>query len=219
MIYLVCINHHQPDALAPMMAATSSFGDRRVLVLDRSPEIAPYGWPHVVRNSEGEGFLAGRMRDLGLSYVRRHFPDCTGVLFVDGDRIPQEDLQPYCQGDAVLFSVVNDPRGEVPGALCDCTEWCVDSEGSPFMTPAFYLSMRCIEAVLEDGRLFAACFDGLWGGEDHDLGDRVVAAGYRVMASSAAVSGTLVDRYSADGLDDRNYKIRRERYNKRVDNG
>ena len=87
------------------------------------------------------------------------------------------------------------------------------------MTPAFYLSMRCIEAVLEDGRLFAACFDGLWGGEDHDLGDRVVAAGYRVMASSAAVSGTLIDRYSSDGLDDRNYKLRIERYNKRVNNG
>lgn len=211
MIYLVCINHHQPASIAPMLAATSSFGARRVLVLDRSPEIAPYGWPHVERNSEGDGWLAGRMRDLGLSYVRAHFPDCTGVLFIDGDRIPQQDLLPFCQGDAVLFSVEDDPRGEVPGLLCDCTEWCKDRHESPFMSPALYLSMYCIEAVLESGRLFAACFDGVWGEEDRDLGDRIVHAGFRVMASNAKVSGTLIDRYSANGIDNQNYLIRQAR--------
>ena len=211
MIYLVCINHHQPASIAPMLAATSSFGDRRVLVLDRSPEIAPFGWPHVIRNSDGDGWLAGRMRDRGLAYVRANFQDCTGVLFIDGDRIPQDDLLPLCQGDAVLFSVEDDPRGEVPGPLCDCTEWCNDRHESPFMSPALYLSMYCIEAVLEAGRLFAACFDGVWGEEDRDLGDRIVHAGFRVMASSAKVSGTLIDRYAANGLDNRNYIIRQER--------
>ena len=216
MIYLVCINHHQSGCIGHMLAATASFGARRVLVLDRSPEIAPYGWPHVVRNAHGDGWLAGRMRDLGLAYVRANFQDCTGVLFVDGDRIPQENLQPYCQGDAVLFSVVNDPRGEVPGDLCDCTEWCRDFAESPFMSPALYLSRHCIETVLEDGCLFAPCFDGLWGEEDRDLGDRVVHAGFRVLASSAAVSGTLLDRYSANGIDNRNYMTRRERYNTRI---
>ena len=216
MIWLVCINKDQPDSISPMLSATSSFGNNRVLVLDRSPEIAPYGWPHVVRNSCGDGWLAGRMRDLGLAYVRANFQDCTGVLFIDGDRIPQQDLLPYCQGDAVLFSVADDPRGEVPGDLCDCTEWCRDFAESPFMSPALYLSRRCIETVLEDGRLFAPCFDGLWGEEDRDLGDRIVSAVFRVMASSAKVSGTLVDRYSANGVDNRNHRIRRERYNKRV---
>lgn len=216
MIYLVCINHHQPASIGPMLAATSSFGSRRVLVLDRSPEIAPYGWPHVVRNSEGDGWLAGRMRDLGLAYVRANFQDCTGVLFVDGDRIPQEDLQPYCQGDAVLFSVERDPRGLVPGPLCDCTEWCLDFKDSPFMSPAMYLSMGCIRSVIENDRLFAPCFDGLWGEEDRDLGDRVVHAGFRVLASSAKVSGTLIDRYSANGIDNRNYLIRQARNSTRA---
>ena len=216
MIYLVCINKNQPDALAPMLAATAAFGKRRVIVLDRSPEIAPYGWPHVVRSSEGEGWLAGRMRDLGLAYVRANFQDCTGVLFIDGDRIPEEDLQPCCQGDAVLFSVVNDPRGEVPGDLCDCTDFCLDFKESPFMSPAMYLSMSCIRCVIDDDRLFAPCFDGLWGEEDRDLGDRIVAAGYRVMASSAKVSGTLIDRYSANGIDNRNYLIRKNRYEQRL---
>lgn len=219
MIYLVCINHHQPGCIGHMLAATSSFGTRRVLVLDRSPEIAPYGWPHVVRNAHGDGWLAGRMRDLGLAYVRANFPGCTGVLFIDGDRIPQEDLQPYCQGDAVLFSVADDPRGEVPGPLCDCTEWCKDFRENPFMSPALYLSMRCIDSAMEDGRLFAACFDGIWGEEDRDLGDRIVHSGFRVMAAKAKVSGTLIDRYSSDGLDDRNHRIRRERYNRRVNDG
>ena len=216
MIYLVCINHHQPDALGPMLKVTASFGSSRVLVLDRSTEIAPYGWPHVVRNVAGEGFLAGRMRDLGLAYVLANFTDCTGVLFIDGDRIPQEDLLPYCQGDAVLFSVVDDPRGEVPGPLSDCTEWCKDRHNSPFMSPALYLSMRCIETALEDGRLFAACFDGIWGEEDRDLGDRIVAAGFQVRATCAKVSGTLVDRYAANGVDARNYRIRQQRYNSRL---
>ena len=152
MICLVCINKGQPDSLAPMLGATASFGQRRVLVLDRSPEIAPFGWPHVVRNSDGEGFLAGKMRDLGLAYVRTNFPDCTGVLFIDGDRIPQEDLLPFCVGDCTLFSVVDDMRGEVPGRLCDCTDWCFDFLNSPFLSPSLYLSMTCIDKVLEGGR-------------------------------------------------------------------
>lgn len=217
MIYLVCINNGQPDALAPMLAASASFGDRRVLVLDRSPEIAPFGWPHVVRNSDGDGWLAGRMRDIGLSYVRANFPDCTGVLFVDGDRIPQEDLLPFCVGDCTLFSTVDDMRGEVPGRLCDCTEWCKDFKNSPFMSPALYLSMSCINAVLEDGRLFASCFDGIWGEEDRDLGDRVVHAGFRVMATNTKVSGALVDRFTRDGIDQRNFWIRKKRHEGRLD--
>lgn len=216
MIYLICINKGQPDSIVPMLGATASFGDRRVLVLDRSPEIAPFGWPHVVRNSDGDGWLAGRMRDIGLTYVRANFPDCTGVLFVDGDRIPQEDLLPFCVGDCTLFSVVDDMRGEVPGRLCDCTEWCFDWLNSPFMSPALYLSMACIDRVLEDGRLFAACFDGLWGEEDRDLGDRVALAGFRIMATNAKVSGKLVDRYATDGIDNRNFHIRKKRHEERI---
>ena len=214
MIYLVCINKAQPAALAPMLGASVSFGQRRVLVLDRSPEIAPFGWPHVVRNSDGDGWLAGRMRDLGLAYVRANFADCTGVIFIDGDRIPQEDLLPFCVGDCTLFSVVDDMRGEVPGRLCDCTEWCFDFLNSPFMSPALYLSMRCIDRVLEDGRLFAACFDGLWGEEDRDLGDRVASAGFRIMATNAKVSGSIVDRYAKDGINPRNSFLRISRNEK-----
>lgn len=219
MIYLVCINHHQPDYVAPMLAATRCFGQRRILVLDRSPEIVPYGWPHVVRNTTGDGFLAGRMRDLGLAYVMSIDPYAKGVLFVDGDRIPQDDLYPYCQGDAVLFSVAQDPRGHVPGSLCDCTEWCRDYMESPFMTPALYLSMSCIRAVLENGRLFASCFDGVWGEEDRDLGDRIVHAGYQVQASSACVSGSLVNRFEADGVNPRNSHLRFNRFSQRNQHG
>lgn len=213
MIWLVCINHHQPDSVEPMAHRTLPFGNRRVLVLDRSPEVTPYGWPHAVRNFDGSGFLAGRMRDLGLSYVREIDPDFSGVLFVDGDRIPQDDLLPLCVGDAVLFSVVDDMRGEVPGRLVDCTEYCMGLESS-FTSPALYLSRKCIDAVLEDGRLFAACFDGLWGEEDRDLGDRVVRAGFRVHASNACVAGKLVDRYADGEIDPRNSFLRKSRNEK-----
>lgn len=199
-----------------MLGASVSFGQRRLLVLDRSPEIAPFGWPHVVRNSVGEGWLAGCMRDFGLSYVRDNIKDCTGILFIDGDRIPQEDLLPFCVGDCTLFSVVDDMRGEVPERLCDCTEWCKDFKNSPFMSPALYLSMDCINAVLEDGRLFASCFDGIWGEEDRDLGDRIVHAGFRIMATNAKVSGALVDRFARDGIDQRNFWIRKKRHENRL---
>jgi hypothetical protein len=170
----------------------------------------------VVRNSEWCGFQAGRMRDLGLSHVRANFQDCTGVLFVDGDRIPQEDLLPFCVGDCTLFSTVDDMRGEVPGRLCDCTEWCKDFQNSPFMSPALYLSMNCINAVLEEGRLFASYFDGLWGEEDRDLGDRVVHAGFRIMATNAKVSGSLVDRFARNEIDNRNFWIRKKRHESRL---
>lgn len=216
LIYLVCINKSQSGAIVPMLAASKAFDDRRILVLDRSPEICPYGWPHVVRNSDGDGFQAGRMRDIGLTYVRSNFADCSGILFIDGDRIPQEDLLPFCVGDCTLFSVVDDMRGEVPDRLCDCTEWCKDFKNSPFMSPALYLSMDCINAVLEDGRLFASCFDGIWGEEDRDLGDRIVNSGFCIMATNAKVSGSLVDRFARDGIDKRNFLIRKKRHESRL---
>ena len=211
MIYLVCINKGQPQSVDEMLRATESFGKRRVLVLDRSPEISGFGWPQVVRNPTGEGFLAGFARDLGAALVGALEPHYTGILFVDGDRIPQEDLRPFCVGDCTLFSTVDDMRGEVPGRLLDCTEWCMDWLNSPFFSCALYLSREVIDRVREDGRLFAECFDGTWGEEDRDLGDRVVAAGFRVMATNAKVSGELVDRYT-QGVNPRNFHLRKARH-------
>lgn len=213
-ILLVCINRQQPQALKDMLMATCSFGAMRILVLDRSPDLSGDGWPHIVRNSDGDGWLAGRMRDLGLSYARQNFPEYKGVLFIDGDRIPLVDLYSSCQGDVVLFSVEEDPRGQAPVGLNDCTEWCCDFKESPFMSPALYLSKTCIDKVSENGRLFAPCFDGIWGEEDRDLGDRIVSAGFRVMASDSKVSGTLVDRFS-QGVDSRNFHLRKKRYDER----
>lgn len=216
MIWAVCINKDQQSSVMPMHNATQSFGDNRVLVLDRSPDVFPMEWPNHVRNNDGEGWLAGKMRDLGLSFVEKHDPSYTGVLFLDGDRIPQEDLLPLCVGDAVLFSTVTDMRGEVPGRLVDCTQWCRDFAESPFASPALYLSRKCIGAVKEDGRLFAECFDGLWGEEDRDLGDRVVNAGFSVFASNAKVSGELIDRYGNGSVNPRNFFLRQARRNNRL---
>lgn len=216
MIWVVCINKDQPDSVIPMYNATKSFGDNRVLVLDRSPNVASMQWPNHVRNECGEGWLAGKMRDFGLSFVEKHDPCYTGVLFLDGDRTPQEDLLPLCVGDAVLFSTENDMRGEVPGRLVDCTPWCCNFTDSPFASPALYLSRKCIDRVKENGRLFAECFDGLWGEEDRDLGDRVVNAGFRVFASNAKVSGLLIDRYGNGSTNPRNFFLRQARRNNRL---
>jgi hypothetical protein len=213
-IWLVCINKEQGASVGEMLRATASFGENRVLVIDRSPHILGVDWPHVVRNGNGQGWLAGMMRDIGLAYCMERDPDFSGCLFVDGDRIPQEDLLPFCTGYATLFSVNDDTRGAVPGRLVDCTEYCADFHNSPFFSPALYISARAIRSVMESGRLFCADFDGFWGEEDRDLGDRIHSAGFTIMATDAKVSGALVDRFAA-GAETRNYWLRKARYEER----
>ncbi len=85
---ILIISKNQADSILPMIEATNGF--ERLWVLDRCSDnssmlLQSYN-ERFIENKEGEGFLAGRMRDLGLDYVLSKKYE-TVILF-DGDRIP-----------------------------------------------------------------------------------------------------------------------------------
>lgn len=183
MIGCVILCHHQDPG--PMLQATAVYGDRSVLVVDRSPEIVVTD-VRVIRNDTGEGFLAGAMRNLGASYLHSIFPDLAGIVFFDGDRIP--NITPLnFSGDCVLYMGDVDPAREaLPD---DITEQCRHPY-SPFYSAGVYLSRIVLDLL--GWQPFDPDFSGIWGWEDSFLGDVVVSMGFRVLLDKELrVSGEI----------------------------
>jgi hypothetical protein len=169
-----------------MLEATSTYGDNRILVIDRSPEVET-DFENVIRNGHGEGFLAGRMRNLGTAWLREN-RTITGIVYFDGDRIPNATPTEF-ERDVVLYSgEKDDARKEIAG---DVTEFCKHPY-SPFYSAGFYLSAKALEAL--DWTPFDSAFDGYWGWEDSYLGDRLVSLGFKVeLPKELVVTGELCE--------------------------
>lgn len=184
MIGCVILCHHQDPA--PMLEATSIYGDHRVLVIDRSPEVET-DFENVIRNEYGEGFLAGRMRNLGTAWLREN-RTITGIVYFDGDRVPNATPTGFGE-DVVLYSgEKDDARSEIAG---DITAFCRHPY-SPFYSAGFYLSVKALEAL--DWTPFDSDFDGYWGWEDSYLGDRLVSLGFKVeLSKELVVTGELCE--------------------------
>lgn len=165
------ISKDQPGMVVPMLSALR--GHEVCLVQDR----CDYGLVpcSTVRNDSGEGFLAGRMRDLGAA----HFGYTGPLLFLDGDRVPMGELPDFAAFgyDAVCL-------------LCECDERKWLGTGpipwADFRNPHNYvyscgiwLSQKAIDVARAacSGRIFHHAFDGAWGEEDRFLGDVLAAAG------------------------------------------
>lgn len=171
MIVTVVICHHQnPD---PIEQATRFVSPHRILVIDRSPEVTSKGWEHVIHNDDGTGFLAGRMRNIGTAKAFAEYPNLEGIIYFDCDRIPNK-IPSVWQHDTVLYMGQNDTRFSIAG---DVTSEC-DSLNSPFYSGAFYLSRKALDAV--NHVPFDSDYDGMWGWEDADLGDRLTHTGIKI---------------------------------------
>lgn len=214
MISCVIICHHQDPGLIEL--ATRALSPHRVLVIDRSPEVSAGAFEHVVRNSEGEGFLAGRMRNLGTSEVLKLWPNLDGIIYFDCDRVPNK-IPTTWAADCVLYLGQDDTREGIAG---DVTAQCA-SLNSPFYSGGFYLSRKALSAV--DGKPFAPDFDGMWGWEDADLGDRLVSSGVRIVIDKQIkVAGIFVEPewiHTAKPSDSRfrNWHIHLKRRNQRME--
>ena len=187
MIPVVVILHHQDPT--PMLDATRGTRER-VFVIDRSPEIEiPLDECVItVRNNEGDGFLAGRMRNLGIAKALELWPNAQGVLCFDGDRIPNI-VPTVIPGDCILYC------GEIDVEREDLSEDITDKcrhPYSPFYSAGLYLSARVLNAL--GANVFDPAFDGQWGWEDGYLGDRIVSAGYRIyLRKDLRVAGNLCE--------------------------
>jgi hypothetical protein len=153
-------------------------GIKRLFVLDRctdnSSSILSDLKESFIENKEGEGFLAGRARDLGLKFL-----GIENTFFLDGDRIPvnfsvdlvNRALEKY---DICLVSVTEDFR------TCFTSDFTFNPEFRRIHNDVFSCGLcirkEMIEKVvaLQQGRLFHPAFDGNFGEEDRYLGNVVL---------------------------------------------
>lgn len=159
----------------------------------------------ILDSAEGDGFMAGRARDVGVDYAVSM--GAYGMVFVDEDCIPQDDLvkshmeylkcdlpvislgrrlekekswqDPRELGDAGNLHLFSD-RGSVvqsPTILANCLATWTCNMGINARAVRVLRAAMCRLCGKE--RLFHPAFDGKWGGEDAFLG--YVAWAYKVV--------------------------------------
>lgn len=205
-MHIIIISQNQADSIPAMLEAIGS--RPATIVLDRctdGSDCLPFpDSVRVVRNYDGDGFLAGRMRNIGLA----HSPEGQDVLFLDGDKVPSGDLDaiPSLPWDAVLMGTSPDRRGFAEGPLPDMGV----NPHNGFYSCGLFLRAETIRAVRSlCGQLFHPAFDGAWGEEDRFLGDCLRHIGHTAgYTKTVTLAGALSD--FNDRMDDlvRNFLVR-----------
>lgn len=154
-----------------------------VFVFDRCEPDISEGRVICYAGEESEGFLAGKMRDIGYNFLNRNYrinPD-DFILFLDGDRVPHFDLDAvdYSGFDAVLFPCMDDPR---VGDMDRVVEIPEIGENSPFWSCGVMIKNKYLVMAKArfNGRIFDKRCDGLWGWEDIILGDYLQSVGCKI---------------------------------------
>lgn len=150
----------------------------------------------ILDSSEGDGFMAGKCRDIGLDFAVARGVE--GVIFVDEDCIPQESLAashiralsrgiPVISLGRRLESSIGwkDPRetGEAgnwhlfsgKGSVVQNVSWVKNCLATwtcnlGINMSAIRILRRAMKGICGQTRLFHPAFDGHWGGEDAYLG-------------------------------------------------
>lgn len=187
------ITQNQSSEIEKMIEATKGF--ERIWVADRciddTVEKLKTLNENVITNSEGEGFLAGKMRDIGLDYVLSK--DYEVVIMLDGDRIPfnltkelvEEEME---DRDVSLGYCEVDERNRIYSLV----------HAEPFekmFTCAVIIKTKFLKRVRKlsfmEGRCFHKGFDGLYGNEDIFLGNCLFSTGARIKISRLVVTGIV----------------------------
>jgi hypothetical protein len=176
---IIVISHNQAEFIEPMSSALDNqfYGINVLFVLDRcqdnSADILKKLDKKFIENKEGEGFLAGKARDLGLSFL-----GVNNTLFLDGDRIPvnfsidlvNKSIEFY---DVCLVSVEKDFRKNFSFDFVPNPNF--SKENNDVFSCGICIRKEMIERItkLQGGRLFNIAFDGVFGEEDRFLGSVV----------------------------------------------
>lgn len=181
---IVVINRNQQAFVEPMCKALTPM--HPIFVFDRCEPVDSV--THKV-NTEGDGFLAGRMRDLGAEGID------DDILFLDGDKIPQGDIisdieRLKCKYDAICYGIAGEKESSEyrsfmrEDGMDGIVPW--QSSGFPYASGCYscglWLSRDIVRKVreLNGGRIFHPDFDGIWGDEDNFLADEINAVGGRI---------------------------------------
>ena len=151
--------------------------------------------PNVIINTEGEGFLAGRMRDRGLDIILQK--DYDVVVFLDGDRVPNTNISPAIieeeskNATCVLYLCYD-------GDIRDNPEWRLKrARNATWLTSCGMViqvpMLKRVRAMKHmHNRCFHPDFDGEWGLEDNFLGINLYRIGGTFQISKyIKVAGTL----------------------------
>ena len=210
---VVVINHNQQEFVPQMQMSLRPIDP--IFVFDRCTPVVVCR--HIV-NCDGEGFLAGRMRDLGASVVGDD-----DILFLDGDKVPQGDIiadidSLRCKYDCILYGVSSNEKSVLRSFMAvDDKDGLLPYQDSSELTYGCYscgmwLSKNAVAELrkLNGGRIFHPAFDGFWGDEDNFVGDELRYLGFRIGYSThVRLSGSLGGMTSKNADDfARNFVVR-----------
>jgi hypothetical protein len=179
MFNIIIISQNQENYIVPLIESFNKQlpGINRLFVLERtqdnSAKLLTQLNEKFIENTEGEGFLAGKGRDMGLSSM-----PVENTLFLDGDRILNNFTislieQAFILYDVCLIKVENDFREGFKETF---------SENKAFglyhnnvFSCGMTIRKEMIEKItlIQDNRLFHKDFDGNFGEEDRFLGDMI----------------------------------------------
>lgn len=159
--------------------------DNLLFVFDRCNVPEHFYGNYKIFNEDSDRFLAGKVRDYGIEGID------DDILFLDEDKVPNNNPvyrinKLKTKYDAILFFAdSNDGRLEKLetdkiDSLLPIHEY--NKNKNMVYTCGIYISKEVIRDVkrLNNGRLFAEIFDGIWGCEDNFLGDETLALGYKI---------------------------------------
>jgi len=182
---VVIISKDQPSEIHKFEERLKDFD--HIYVIDRPTLEYPLDIPAIF-NFNGEGFLAGRMRDLGAI----NFYD-EDILFLDGDKVPIGNLHALedMLFDCVLLGIKDDPRKD----YFDGTTHQINLPEDPKIqingcySCGILYRKNLIKRFREinKGRIFHPCFDGTWGDEDSWNGDIMNIEGWKVGCTSEVI--------------------------------
>lgn len=189
----IIISHNQSNSIPDMLTSLKQIKADRFWVIDRCIDnsLDLLSGETIIANEEGRGFLAGLMRDIGLDVVLRG--DYTEVIFLDGDRIPQnisdniinEEMQ---NSDCIIFHRDLPEIDEQYFKLLNVPRIVTQVYSAGLCVKTKFLKM--IRSKCPSKRCFNPVFDGEWGFEDYFFGLELFLLGARIEKSSIRISGS-----------------------------
>lgn len=221
-MHIVVISKGQEEFVEKMISALSPI--EPLFVFDRCEPVEGVRFKH---NIEGEGFLAGRMRDLGAEGID------DDVLFLDGDKVPQGNIVADIEKlkskyDCICYGIDKESENSTYRSFMKADD--VDDivpfqkNKMPFAYGCYscgmWLSRDAVRKLreLNGGRIFHPIFDGNWGDEDNFLADELYYSGFKIGYSThVRLSGKFSDwTKRADELSENfinRIKLRKQMFN------
>ena len=183
-MHAVVINRNQQKFVQPMLTVLDSCPV--LFVFDRCEPVMNCNY---IYNHEGNGFLAGKMRDIGAAGID------DDILFLDGDKVPQGDIVSDIESlktkyDCICYGIAGENEHSIYRGFMkeDDVDGIVpwQKNGSPFATGCYSCGMWiCRDGIrklreLNGGRIFHPDFDGTWGDEDNFVADELHYSGFRI---------------------------------------